>query len=259
MKAMNREIALLTLLVLALFLPFMGCSTSKAQYTDEDLGYIPARFYDIMDIIELNVGFDSMTSIYVNVLVEPLALGAVGWYECEKFGMDGRIFGQWTEKRFEINLIDSVIRYNKTPNWGNRYLFNEDYSPHSNSLPPKDTFAGLGLLLFGGLGPFIESSAQHQADPEENLFYKRWGMTSRLGDTERWYFDIAAEVHLLFVGVEVGVSLTEIFDFATGILGIDAVANDDWVWPRMKRRPLRFYEEEESDTEATVYIGEEGK
>ena len=211
---MKQKAAFLTFLMIVPFIA-SGCGSIDPVTKQESLGYVPARFYDLLDVLELNLGVDSQFSLYVAAAVEPVILGG-GIYESEKFGMDGRLLGQWTEKRATIGLgPEAFVRYEIEPNWANRYRYNSDYSPHQNTLMGKD------------------------------VFYERWGFTSRFRDHEKRILDITAEAHVIALGIDVGVSLVETLDFIAGLIGIDAISDDDWVDPRPLRRIPLFEEDDE--------------
>ncbi len=223
-----KRITVLFVLLTGLLWFSSGCSTvdhSKGQGT---LGYAPARFYDFLDILELNLGIDSKFSLFAVGSVEPIAVG-LGLYESEKFGFDGRMAGQWKESRAEVDLaIESFVQYKKEPGWGNRYLFNPYYSPFENKVEGDDEF----------------------------LFY-RWGFSQRLYDHERRFLDITAEAHLLVIGVDIGVSPIELMDFLFGLFTIDVISDDDWITPMPDRR-VPFLEEEDEDSESAVIMLDEG-
>ncbi len=196
------KIKILFATLIAFALAAAGCSSLDPESGRSHLGYIPARFYDLLDIVELNVGFNPGINSYIVGAIEPLAVG-VGHYRSEKYGMDGRLLGHWTEKRSEIDLLlDSFIQYQKTPRTGNGYLFDSTYHPFQNNLATSKNY-GFWTL-------------------------KDWGMTTRFFDDEKHFLDVSAEVHFLSIGIDVGFSLKETFDFAAGILGVDAISNDDW-------------------------------
>jgi hypothetical protein len=225
-KGRSMKSNLLLPLVLCFLLSLtVGCSSIDPETGRESLGYIPARWYDLLDIVELNLGIDSDISLYAVVALEPIAVGG-GLYDGEKFGMDGRLFGQWSEARMEIDLVlESMIRYKKTPNWGTRYLFDAYYSPH------KNTLSGNGR------------------------YYEEFGLSPRIFDHERRLLDLTAEVHVIGLGIDVGFSLMELLDFATGLLGIDVICDDDWVVP-LSKRDVPFSGEEE-EAKATITVEEE--
>jgi hypothetical protein len=230
-RPMKQKAAYLTALMI-LSLIAAGCGSIDPVTKQESLGYIPARFYDLLDMVELNLGVDTQFSLYVVAAVEPLLVGG-GIYECEKLGMDGRLLGQWSEKRATIGLgPESFVQYEIEPNWANRYMYNTDYSPHKNTLPGED------------------------------VFYERWGFSPRFCDHEKRILDITAEVHVIALGIDVSVSPLEILDFITGWIGIDDISDDDWVDPKPLRRIPFFDEEEETvgeDAEAVINVEDENQ
>lgn len=207
---MKRELVLPSVLVLWVLIA-SGCTTTDPDTGRERLGYLSARCYDFMDILELNLGVDAAFSLYAVGAVEPVAVGG-GLYEAQKFGMDGRLFGQWKETRAEIDAgIESFIRYQKEPRWGNRYLFDSFYCPHQNVMEGED------------------------------VFYEQWGFSHRLLDHERRLLDVTAEVHLFAIGVDLGLSPMETLDFIFGLFGVDVIADDDWVAP-LPKRTIPFFQ-----------------
>lgn len=208
MKHQNLIIAvLLSLLVFS-----VGCSSIDPETGRESLSYLPARCYDFLDIIELNLGMATTPSIYAMAVCEPFSAGA-GIYEAEKFGFDGRIFGQWNEKRCGLGGgVEFFQRYKKKPSWGNRYLFNGDYNPHFINTTLYDMFR----------------PGDEHAKP--GAYFD--GFTVRVTDHELRWGDIGVEVCPLFpLVIDVGVSPWELFDFCFGIFGFDVLCDDDWVDP----------------------------
>jgi len=155
-----------------------------------------------MDIFEFNAGFDlTFDNFYVVAAVEPLALGG-GYYDSDKLGLDGRMFGRWHETRTEADfLFDCLIGYEKQPQRGNRYLFDGMYKPMT--------------------------SFRH----DDGQPFRSWGLTQRLFDREHYPFDATAEIYLFFFGVDLGLSPIELLDFVAGIFTIDAFCDDDYVNP----------------------------
>jgi hypothetical protein len=222
---MKSEKVFLSLLLVVL-VGSVGCGSLDPETGRTSLGYVPARFYDLLDILQLNLAMDSTFSFYAVAGLDPI-YGGLGLYEAEKLGWDGRLFGQWTEKRCDLGLgLETFTRYEKIPNWGNRYLFNAAYSPHKNTVS------------------------------DHGKFYDRWGFTTRYLDHEHRILDVSAEVHVFAFGVDVGVSPLEILDFATGILGFDVISDDDWVDPAPARRVPMFGEKKEKERTGGVESAE---
>jgi len=245
---MKRKAILPTLLFL-ISLSF-GCSSIDPVSGREYLGYLPARGYDLLDMFELNLGIDkgfcslpglSGFSCFISAGCEPWALGG-GIFDCEKFGFDGRLFGQWNEKRCELNLLilGSLVKYEKTPNWGNRYLYDHEYCPLINDPKDEDRFFSNKRGVFGK-GMWADKD-----------------FSSRFYDHERRLFDSSIEVHTGFLALEAGISPMEIMDFIVGLIGIDAISDDDWVKPMSERRIPLFEEEgeNEADKESAVLVVE---
>ena len=92
------KIKILFATLIAFALAAAGCSSLDPESGRSHLGYIPARFYDLLDIVELNVGFNPGINSYIVGAIEPLAVG-VGHYRSEKYGMDGRLLGHWKKER----------------------------------------------------------------------------------------------------------------------------------------------------------------
>jgi len=197
------NLKLLLALVTMVALIFSGCQTTEPAPDRVPLDYLAARFYDFMDIFEFNAGFDlTFDNFYVVAAIEPLALGG-GYYDSEKLGLDGRLFGRWRETRTEADfLFDCLIGYEKTPTRGNRYLFDGMYKPMT--------------------------SFRH----DDGQPYRAWGVTQRLFDREHHPFDATAEIYLFFIGIDLGLSPVELLDFVAGIFTIDAFSDDDYVNPQ---------------------------
>lgn len=189
--------------IIAASLAAAGCQSVETPPDGVPLDYLSARLYDFMDVFELNAGADiTLDNAFAVVALEPLAIGG-GLYDSEKIGIQGRQVGRWREQRTEMNfLVDCLVQYDKTPRRGNRYLFDSLYAPQANTLR------------------------------ESNLPFREWGMSHRLFDSENQTLDISAEVYLLVLGIDVGISPVELLDFVGGIFTFDGISNDDWENPR---------------------------
>lgn len=213
---MNNKVIFAALALGALILA--GCSSTAGpdEHGRVPLGYLPARMYDFLDIFKVNASLDHGFNLYLVGSIEPFALGG-GYYDSEKLGFDGRKVGRWSEERAEIGLlIESFAKYEKTPLRGNRYLFDEAYSPFRNTW-----------------------------DTEGNYFYEKLGMTCGYLDTEHRFLDIMVECHLVNLGLDLGVSVQETIDFLAGIACVDVVSDDDWENPGFKGHPWPFFPEPE--------------
>ncbi|MEE3326859.1 MAG: hypothetical protein VX252_05970 [Myxococcota bacterium] len=178
-----------------------GCNAPGPRTGDAPkLPYFQARAYDLLDIVDVNFG--AGTGMLAAVAVEPLRVG-LGTYESTRIGTFRRSVGIWDEDRKEFFMIHELNKWEKEPHLGNGYLFTPtELHRHNKPRDPKDY--------------------------SRSTFYEKWGWTARYQDWERPWLDVDVNVHLLFVGVAIGVSPQEAVDFALGIFGIDVVSHDDY-------------------------------
>ncbi|MBL8768375.1 MAG: hypothetical protein JNL94_13455, partial [Planctomycetes bacterium] len=55
---------------------------------------------------------------------------------------------------------------------------------------------------------------------------------------ERPWLDVNVEAHVLFIGVDVGISVQDTFDFVLGIFGVDTISHDDFAAePELETEP----------------------
>lgn len=179
-----------------------GCNApGERDPATPPLDYLTARGLDFMDILELNVS--AGTGLFVAAAVEPVRAG-FGYYDASKFGMQGRSCGTWEEDRKELCLVLSNLEWwRKEPCCGNGYLFDPNEFRRAHYMPDA-------------------------SEPGRKPFYGEWGWTTRFEDWERPWLDVNVEAHLLFVGVDVGISLQDTLDFALGIFGVDTISHDDF-------------------------------
>ena len=165
------------------------------------LPYLEARGADLLDVFEFDVG--AGTGLFAAAAVEPVRVG-YGWYASRKLGLMGRAVGSWREERRELFVgLHDLLRWRKEPAFGNGWLFTPDEIHRSSADPGAD------------------ETGFHRA------FYKEWGWTTRIEDIERPWLDVNAELHLFFVGIDVGFSPQELADFLFGWFGVDAISQDD--------------------------------
>ncbi len=194
-----------TALVIASFVCLLYCSTGcnapDSRSPDvPKLSYGQARAFDLMDILEINVS--AGVGLLATVAVEPIKVG-YGYYQASKAGMMGRAAGTWDECRKEVFVgLHHLNAWHKRPCRGNGFLFT----------------------------PEALHRRHWQRDPNDTTrlrFYEEWGWTTRYEDIENHWLDVSAEVHLLFVGLNVCLSPQELFDFLLGLCTVDSVSHDD--------------------------------
>jgi hypothetical protein len=191
----------------------LGCNARGPRSPDvPELGYFSARGYDLMDVVELNLG--AGTGLHAAAEVAPARV-AYGWTDTSRAGLMGRGIGSWDEYRAEMFVGQGLLHWHKDPCRGNAYLFTEETIHRMNfeSFPrePGDKAT-----------PVLDRN-------KRATFYEQWGWTTSYQDWERPWADVTAETTLIFVSVDVAVSPQELFDFLFGIFGVDAISHDDHV------------------------------
>lgn len=188
--------------IAVLSLGLAGCNAPGARTLDTpELNYFAARGLDLMDIFEVNLG--AGTGLMAAVAVEPVKIG-FGWYQSSKFGIDGRSCGTWDECRNEMFIgLHQLTCWHKRPCYGNGYLFTRPVFKRHNRLRDPNDHSRL-------------------------RFYEEWGWITRFEDHEKQWLDLNIEVHLLFIGADLGLSLQEAADFALGIFTVDGISLDDY-------------------------------
>ncbi len=207
-----RKVSLLAAIALvALCFTGTGCSNVSVKT------YIKDRGYDFMDMTGIKVcagkgfrmgadlGHGVISPVYelfgpdLDRIVTPPGL-MFGYHDLFKFGYQGRSAGSWRDRGISIA---ATIDRNLKANVGNTFLFEQ-----------VDEFNEI-----------------YKAAPERAvavpLDYPQY----------RYHYIFDIEVALVFfVGLEIDVSIFQVFDFMTGLFGID-IAYDD--------ARNRFYREEE--------------
>jgi hypothetical protein len=183
---------------------FAGGCASTAPAGTRPLGWGAARAYDFLDIFELNVQAGTSGPL-ASIGIWPIGLG-LGWYDSmRKAGLEGRAVGSWEESRAETPLL--VKRYDKVPRSGNAYLF----EPRRFPLSSRDA------------GVVAERSLAYRFfDVKDEPLTPIWA------DPEKSWLDLWAEINLFVVGTRVGFRPRELVDFLFGLVGNDAVSEDDW-------------------------------
>lgn len=202
----SRSLALVSALFVA------GCNApGERDPATPPLDYFCARGLDFMDIFEINLS--AGTGLFAAAAVEPVRAG-FGYYDASKFGMQGRSCGVWEEDRKELCLVLSNLGWwRKQPCTGNGYLFDPDEFRRAHYMPDA-------------------------SEPGRKPFYEEWGWTTRLEDWERPWLDVNVEAHVLFIGVDVGISVQDTFDFVLGIFGVDTISHDDFAAePELETEP----------------------
>lgn len=164
-----------------------GCKTPSLQ----------DRMRDGAEIFRLNVGLGP--GLLVNAQVtRAIELGA-GTYEARRFGFRNGHGWIWDERRYDMNLL--------VPIWG---------------------WSDVPSVLRGGMPRTYLYGDQHDRLPpgEEPGFWGWAEMPLTINDKTRGWFEVALNVHVLFIGVDAGVDFGELVDWTFGWFGLDLAGDD---------------------------------
>jgi hypothetical protein len=155
---------------------------------------ISDRMDDAAEMFRFNIAYGP--GLLVNAQVTRcLALG-LGSYETRRCGFRNGYGWSWDERRYDMNLIVPIVGW-------------EDVTAvQSGSMPITA----------------VHGDAQDPLAPEEG--FCNWTQLT-INDKNRGWFEVSANVHLIWVGLEAGVDVGEIVDWALGWFALDIMGDDD--------------------------------
>ena len=162
--------------------------------------YLHDRGADLVGVVRLNVAYGPGVGTGV-FATSALRLGTIGEHS-RHVGFDGHGFGTWGQDRFDWHLL--VVGHE----YGHRN------TPVMGSVEPDPQNEGYWQtpVLGGRCAPF---RTEHVCGPLE----------------------LGGRVHLLLVGTEIGIRLSELADFVCGICGFDPKGDDSRTREQWRKRP----------------------
>lgn len=155
---------------------------------------ISDRLDDGAEMCRLNIAYGPGLLANVNV-TRCLALG-LGSYEARRCGFRNGYGWSWDERRYDMNLVVPIFGW-------------EDViAVQRGSMPLTPVFG----------------DQKDPTAPEEG-FCSRAQLT--INDESRGWFEVSANAHFIWVGIEAGVDVGEVLDWALGWFGLDIMGDDD--------------------------------
>ena len=157
------------------------------------------RMNDAGQVARLNVGLGP--GFLVNAQVtRALELG-VGAYDARRCGFRNGYGWIWDERRYDTNLV--------IPIWG---------------------WEDVDAVLYGGMPVTpVRGDDRHPLPPGTERCCWRWsGMPLTINDKNRGWLEVAANVHLIYFGIDAGVDVGQFIDWAAGWFGLDPAGDDQW-------------------------------
>jgi len=176
------------LVLVALVVACGGCKAPNFQDRLDDCG----------EMVRLNLG--AGPGLLANVHVTRcLALG-IGGYESRRYGFRNGYGWMWDERRYDTNLVIPIYGW-------------ED----------------VDAVLYGGMPKtLLRGDDRDSLRPGEERGFWRWaGQPLTLKDRNRGWFEVSVNLHLIWIGLDVGVDVGEILDAALGWFGIDPAMDDE--------------------------------
>ncbi len=147
------------------------------------------RMDDTAEIVRLNGGLGP--GLLANVHVTRLLAVGVGAYEARRYGFRNGYGWIWDERRYDANL--------GIPIWGW-----EDVDAVVHGGMPKSLLRG----------------------DERDVCW--WAPPLTIADKNRGWLEVSANLHLIWLGLDVGVDCGELLDCICGWFGFDPAGDDAW-------------------------------
>ncbi len=155
------------------------------------------RLDDTAEILRLNVGLGP--GLLVNAhATRPIAVG-VGAYRARRFGFRNGSGWIWDERRYDTNLI--------IPIWG---------------------WEDVEATYYGGMPEtLLHGDARDPLRPRHDTGFWRWAEEPlTINNPNRGWLEVSANVHAVFIGVDVGFDVGELLDWLVGWVGLDPAGDD---------------------------------
>ena len=157
------------------------------------------RMNDAAQMVRLNVGWGP--GLLANAQVTRVLGLGLGAYDSRRMGFRNGYGWIWDERRYDLNLI--------APIWG---------------------WEDVDATLAGGMPVTPLHGDEHKTNPpgEKPSKFSWTGVPRTLSDKNRGWFEVSANVHLVWIGLEVGVDFGEIVDYLVGWFGFDPAGDDSY-------------------------------
>ena len=164
-----------------------GCKAPNLQDRMDDAG----------EIFRLNVGLGPGFLANVHA-TRALALG-IGSYDARRIGFRNGYGWIWDERRYDTNLV--------IPLWG---------------------WEDVDSVLYGSMPKTLLRGDEHDPlPPGKEEGWLRWAdMPLTLRDKNRGWLEVSANVHIIWIGIDVGVDAGEFLDCLAGWAGLDPAGDD---------------------------------
>ena len=161
---------------------------------------------DAAEILRLNAGLGPGLLVNAHV-TRCIALGA-GAHEARRYGFRNGHGWIWDERRYDTNLI--------VPIWG---------------------WEDVDAVAYGGMPVTLVRGDERDPLPpgEEPSFWHCAGEPLTINNPNRGWLEVSANVHAIFVGVDVGLDVGELFDYLFGWFGIDLAGDDSWTGKELEK------------------------
>jgi len=179
----------------------LGGAKGTSDVAGAVLGYFGNRFLDLLDIVELDVGFGLGLKAGVEYGVGRTTVGMV---ESQRFGLDSRQVGTWFEQNASFGIFPASLLF-------------APFELVRDADEPWHSLAVIGFEM-GSLGA---ERTTRKAFATNCILYREAEMAGPIHQRPGDIAAVGGEVHLLIVGARTRIKPLEIVDFVLGFVGID--------------------------------------
>ena len=167
------------------------------------------RTDDAAEILRFNVGLGP--GLLVNAQATRCIGLGLGTYDARRYGFRNGHGWIWDERRYDTNLI--------IPIWG---------------------WEDVDSVVYGGMPvSLIRGDERDPLPPGEKPGFWRWAeMPMTINDETRGWLEVSANVHALFIGVDVGLDVGELLDYVFGWIGLDLAGDDSWTGKDLEKHDV---------------------
>jgi len=155
------------------------------------------RMDDAGEIFRLNFGLGP--GFLVNAHATRFVGAGLGAYDSRRYGFRDGYGWVWDERRYDFNL--------GIPIWG---------------------WEDVDSVVYGGMPLTMLRGDAHDRYAPGVRWYHFPDMPLTIRDRNRGWLEVSANVHLIWVGVDVGVDAGEFLDYLFGWFGVDLASDDAW-------------------------------